>query len=187
MTNAVNLSSFGTNGGLALPTWTTGTRPASPVNGQTGFNTTLNGVETYSTSSSKWEVIAYFTVPGAPTIGTATVTGTTTATVSYTAPTDTGSGTSGQGITSYTAVSSPGGITGTLSQSGSGTITVSGLTPNTAYTFTVYATNGAGNGPSSAASNSITTYKLPDAPTIGTATVTGSTTATVSYTAPAPT
>jgi hypothetical protein len=174
MTNAVNLSALGTNTGLALPTWTTATRPASPVNGQTGFNTTLDAVETYSTLSDKWEVVASFTIPGAPTIGTATPTGQTTATVAYTAPANTGAGTSSQTITSYTAVASPGGATGTLSQSGSGTITVTGLTGNTTYTFTVYATNQAGNGPSSAASNSILTYTVPDAPTVGTPATNGS-------------
>lgn len=93
------------------------------------------------------------TVPNAPTIGTATATGPTTATVTYTAPAYDGGAT----IISYTAVSSPGGITGTLSQAGSGTITVSGLTAATSYTFTVYATNSVGNSASSAASNSITT------------------------------
>ena len=92
-------------------------------------------------------------VPGAPTIGTATATGSTTATVSFTAPANNGNAT----ITSYTAVSSPGSITGTLSQSGSGTISVSGLSGGTSYTFTVYATNSVGNSSSSSASNSITT------------------------------
>jgi hypothetical protein len=93
-----------------------------------------------------------FTVPGAPTIGTATATGATTATVVFTAPASDG----GTAITSYTATSSPAGGTGTLSQAGSGTITVTGLTTNTSYTFTVKATNGVGEGPASAASNSVT-------------------------------
>jgi hypothetical protein len=69
-------------------------------------------------------------VPGAPTIGTATQTGSTTATVAFTAPSFDG----GSPITSYTATSSPAGGTGTLSQSGSGTITVTGLSGATAYT-----------------------------------------------------
>lgn len=94
---------------------------------------------------------SYGTRPFAPTIGTATTTGATTASVSYTAPTNDG----GSPITSYTATSSPGGFTGTLSTSGSGTINVSGLTTNTYYTFRVAATNAAGTGASSAASNSI--------------------------------
>ena len=92
-------------------------------------------------------------VPSAPTIGTATQTGSTTATVVYTAPASNG----GSVITSYTATSSPSGGTGTLSQAGSGTITVTGLTGNTSYTFTVTATNVAGTSAASAASNSITT------------------------------
>ena len=94
-----------------------------------------------------------FTVPNAPTIGTATATGSTTATITFTAPAFDGNST----ITSYTATSSPGGITGTLSQAGSGTITVSGLTPSTSYTFTVTATNAIGTSDPSSASNSITT------------------------------
>ena len=95
-------------------------------------------------------------VPGAPTGVSASATGTTTATVSFTAPGSNG----GLTITSYTAVSSPGSITGTLSQAGSGTITISGLSPSTSYTFTVYATNSKGNSASSSASNSITTAAL---------------------------
>ena len=104
---------------------------------------------------------AYVSAPGAPTIGTATQTGPTTATVSYTAPASNG----GSVITSYTATSSPGSVTGTLSQAGSGTITVTGLTTGTAYTFTVTATNAVGTGPASAASNSVT----PTLPAIGSA------------------
>jgi uncharacterized membrane protein len=95
--------------------------------------------------------------PGAPTIGTATATGQTTATVVFTQPASDG----GSVITSYTATSSPSGITGTLSQAGSGTITVSGLTSATSYTFTVTATNAIGTSAASAASNSITTFEAP--------------------------
>lgn len=86
--------------------------------------------------------------PGAPTIGTASIsTGSTTASVAYTAPTD-----AGTGAVTYTATSSPGGLTGT----GASPISVSGLTVGTAYTFTVAGTTPGGTGPSSAASNSIT-------------------------------
>jgi alpha-tubulin suppressor-like RCC1 family protein len=90
--------------------------------------------------------------PDAPTIGVATANGSTAATVTFTAPTFNG----GRTITTYTATSSPGSITGTLSQAGSGTIDVSGLTTGVSYTFTVTATNALGTSSPSSASNSIT-------------------------------
>jgi hypothetical protein len=91
--------------------------------------------------------------PPAPTIGAVTTTGATTATVSFTAP----SGNGGSLITSYTAISNPGGITGSITQAGSGTIDVTGLSPSTSYTFTVKATNSIGTSNASSASASITT------------------------------
>ncbi len=87
-------------------------------------------------------------VPGAPTIGAA-VADNGQATISFTAPAYTG----GSAITGYTVTSTPGGLTGTGSAS---PITVTGLTNGTAYTFTVVATNSAGNSAASAASNSVT-------------------------------
>lgn len=87
------------------------------------------------------------TVPGAPTIGTATA-GSGSASITFTA------GTAGStATTGYTATSTPGGFTGTSAAS---PITVAGLTNGTAYTFTVHATDTAGNSPESAASNSVT-------------------------------
>ena len=122
----------------------------------------------------------FATIPDAPGIGTATATSDTAATVAYTAPANDGGAT----ITSYVATSTPGSITGTLSTAGSGTITVSGLTTGTSYTFTVHAVNSVGNSAESSASGSITTWSVPDAPGISTATATSNTTATVAYTAP---
>lgn len=87
-------------------------------------------------------------IPGAPTIGTATA-GDRQASVSFTAPASNG----GASITGYTVTSSPGGFTGSGSSS---PIAVTGLTNGTAYTFTVTATNSAGTGAASAASNSVT-------------------------------
>ena len=141
----------------------TGTGASSPVtvtgltNG-TAYTFTVTATNSYGTgtASGSSNSATPYGVPGAPTIGTATSTGTTTATVSFTAPASNG----GSTITSYTAVSSPGSVTGTLSQAGSGTITVSGLSAGTSYTFTVYATNAAGNSATSSASNSITTTQL---------------------------
>ena len=99
----------------------------------------------------------YGAKPDAPTVGTATATGTTTATLTFSAPAFDG----GVTITSYTATSSPGGITSTLNQSGGGTFNITGLSPGTAYTFSVTATNAIGTSASSGASNSITTYSVP--------------------------
>ena len=90
------------------------------------------------------------TVPNAPTISGVT-SGDGQADVAFTAPADNG----GPTIISYTATSSPGGFTGTLSQAGGGTITVTGLTNGTAYSFTVIATNSAGTSSPSAASNAV--------------------------------
>ncbi|MFM7462449.1 MAG: fibronectin type III domain-containing protein, partial [Burkholderiales bacterium] len=89
-------------------------------------------------------------MPGAPTIGTATG-GNTSASVAFTAPASDG----GSPITSYTATSSPGSFTGTCTAPCT-SITVTGLTNGTAYTFTVTATNALGQGTASAASNSVT-------------------------------
>ena len=93
----------------------------------------------------------FATVPVAPVSVYAYVTGATTAGVTFIAQGDGGST-----ITSYVATSTPGSITGTLSQAGSGTISVSGLTTGTAYTFTIHAVNAIGNSAESVASNSIT-------------------------------
>ncbi len=87
-------------------------------------------------------------VPGAPTEVSATA-GNGEAMVTFTAPTDNG----GSPITGYIVTSQPGNITAT----GTGTtITVTGLTNGTAYTFSVKAVNDAGYSAASAPSNSVT-------------------------------
>ena len=94
---------------------------------------------------------------GTPFSVCAKVGGPTTATVYFTPPLNAASMT----ITNYTALSSPGGITGTGSTS---PILVSGLSGNTTYTFTVAAITASGTGTYSAASLPITT---PIQPPIG--------------------
>jgi len=158
MTNTLLSSYSCTNTSYTLFTYTF-TAPSS--------NTFYFGIESVSATSTPWYLafddFSMITVPGAPTIGTATVSGVSgTASVPFTAPASNG----GSAITSYTATSNPGSITGTLSQAGSGTITVSGLTNGTAYTFTVTATNAVGTSVASSASNSVTPYSTPAAPTI---------------------
>jgi len=89
-------------------------------------------------------------VPGAPTIGTAVLVSSTEVDVAFTAPASSG----GIAITGYTVTANPGGATAT----GSGSpVRVTGLTPGTSYTFIVTATNSAGTGSASAASNAVVT------------------------------
>ena len=134
--------------------------------------TNANGNSPASTASNS---VTPSSVPGAPTIGTATA-GNAQTIVAFTAPASNG----GSPITGYTVTSNPGNITGTGSTS---PITVTGLTNGTAYTFTVVATNANGNSLPSSASNSVTPSTVPGAPSIGTATK-GNTQATVAFTAP---
>ena len=141
-----------------------------------------------SANSSASTSITPADVPNAPTINLVTSPTTNTgstgsAIVNYSAPADNGGAT----ITSYTAVSTPDSITASVSTAASGTITVTGLTKGTAYTFVVYATNRVGNSANSNTSSSITPLTFPAAPTIGTATATGPNSATVAFTAPSDT
>jgi large repetitive protein len=85
-------------------------------------------------------------IPDAPTIGSATA-GMVSASVAFTPSTTGGT------VSTYTATSTPGSITGTSATS---PITVSGLTAGTSYTFKVKGTNSTGTGAESSASNSIT-------------------------------
>ena len=96
----------------------------------------------------KWTDGPPVTVPGAPTIGTATA-GNASASVTFTAPASDG----GSPITGYTVTSSSGSITGSGAAS---PITVTGLTNGTTYTFSVTATNGVGTGLASGPSNAVT-------------------------------
>ena len=89
-------------------------------------------------------------VPDAPTGVSASATGQTTASVSFSAPANNG----GSAITSFTVTSSPAGGTATGASS---PLTVTGLTASTSYTFTVTATNAVGTSVASSASSSITT------------------------------
>lgn len=91
------------------------------------------------------------TIPDAPIIGIATASSTQTS-VSFTAPISDGD----PPITLYTAIASPGGNIGTVSQAGSGTIIVPNLINGIAYTFTVTATNAVGTSASSSPSNLVT-------------------------------
>ncbi len=109
--------------------------------GQAGNDTYLAA----PTVSQTFEVIS--SVPGKPTHVTATP-GNAQATVSFTTPASDG----GSAIIKYIVKSND----GIIAEGTSTTITVTGLTNGTSYTFTVTAINAKGEGPASDPSNSVT-------------------------------
>jgi len=117
--------------------------------------------------------------PDAVTIGTATDVGTSRAFNNGASVVTFTPAATGPAATSYTVTSSPGGYTATGASS---PITVTGLQSNTSYTFTVVSNNASGPSLTSSATASMTATTVPQAPTIGTATGSG-TTASVPFTA----
>ena len=135
----------------------------------TEYTFTVSATNIFGSSSSSIASSSVITKPEAPTIGSSTVLSSTSVSVAFTPPTGTGT------IIGYTVTSSPGDIiaTGTSSP-----ITVSGLTANTAYSFSVTATNSSGTSIASSSvsrdfggifGNIVTT--TPSSPTIVNATV----------------
>jgi len=116
----------------------------------------------YSRNLGTGEGIELYTVVFAPEPPTMVVAGAGDgeATISFNAPANDG----GDSISSYTVTSTPDGITANGTES---PITVSGLSNGTAYTFTVIATNSAGNSIESEASEAVTpgVLSVPDVPT----------------------
>lgn len=155
---------------------------AALINGATTYVLSIGQAVTLVPDGANWQVTstvaATVSVPGAPTIGTATA-GVSSVSVAFTPPAFNG----GSTITSYTVTTSTG-------QTGTGTsspIVVTGCPAGTAATATVHAANIIGNSAESSASNSYTPSAVPSAPgapTIGTA-VAGDTQATANWTAPA--
>lgn len=142
----------------------TATGPASPVTIAGLTNGSTYVITAYATNSSgngpesPIKTVTPLGLPGAPTNVTAT-SGNGLATVSFTPPANTG----GAPNLSYSVASSPGGITVTA---GGSPVQVNGLINGTTYTFTVRASNAAGNGPASAPSNPVTpnAFTIPSPP-----------------------
>ena len=124
------------------------------------FSVYATNIAGNSAASSVLSAIIPFRKPDAPT-GVSGLSQNSSVRVSWTAPFNQGST-----ITNYTITSSPsaGNSPLTVDNVLSGTIT--GLTNGTSYTFTVYATNAAGNGSASTASSTVIPATVPIAPTL---------------------
>jgi predicted RNA-binding protein with TRAM domain len=187
--SGISTYKYSTDGGATFKTRASGST-ASPIDITTvssGTGTLVNGtsynvqikavnaqgdgVATATTTSTLFVVPTNVVATAGGNITAATA-ATAQASVSFTAPVG-----SNSNLLYYTVTSNPGSKTGT----GSGSpIVVSGLTTNTPYTFTVAAYTAAGIGSASSASatkttlnTDVVTAKVPNAPTNGTATVTG--------------
>jgi hypothetical protein len=149
--------------GMTATTWAPGPGDPSGLAAPTNLHSTA---VTSSTIALAWNAVALaagyevavLTVPGAPTIGTATA-GVGSASVAFSPSASNG----GSSILDYTATSSPGGFTSTGAAS---PLTVGGLAGGTSYRFTAKARNIAGQSPASGLSNAVT-------PTSGSAGTTG--------------
>lgn len=106
--------------------------------------------------------VNFITLPATPSACSLTVTGTTTATLSITSPTQGNAAT----MTAYYKLNSGSWTSaGTITSGGTITKNLTGLTAGTAYTATVKITNSSGDS-GTLASSSVTTYKAPNTPTV---------------------
>ncbi len=139
--------------GPAATTATTGSLAAGNYTAQVRAVNAIGNSDA-SPASAQQTIVAPATVPGAPTIGNATLSGTSGATVRWFAPADNG----GSAITGYQVSTDNGGWTsaGTASP-----FIVTGLAAGD-HTFRIRAVNAQGAGAASGASNAITV--LPAAP-----------------------
>ncbi|MEO6493319.1 MAG: fibronectin type III domain-containing protein, partial [Ilumatobacteraceae bacterium] len=127
------------------------------TNGTTySFTVTATSSTGTGPASAPIAAVVPFTVPAAPIAPTATA-GANSVTISWTAPAN-----NGRPITGYTVTGVPGGSCTTATTS----CTIAGLTAGTSYTFRVFATNAAGDGPASAASTAVTVLGPVVAPSV---------------------
>jgi hypothetical protein len=160
-----------------------GATVGTPTNGPATITATTAGTTRYagtSATSSPIDIVTPTTAPRQPT-GVTAVAGDGSAVVTWVPPADSG----GAGITSYMVTGSPGGGVSTAEGSATSAV-VTGLTNGATYTFTVTATNDAGDSAPSSASNAVTPVApvtAPGQPTAVTATA-GNGSATVTWAPP---
>jgi hypothetical protein len=194
---SVSFTAPASNGGSPITGYTvtsspggfTGTGTASPI-AVTGLTngtaytfkvTATNAVGTGAASAASNSVTpaAPTTVPGPPTIGTATG-GNGQASVTFTAPASNG----GSPITTYTVYAFDGTTDTAVATGTASPIVATGLVNGRRYTSLVGATNAVGAGSFSGFSNHVLVGTVPGEPTIGAATA-GNGQASVAFTAPA--
>lgn len=141
---------------------TSGNQPYAGGGGGGSYNAGTNQINTAGAQSGDGQVtITWSDAPGAPT-GVAATSGNAQLTVSFSAPTQTGS----SSITGYTASCTPQGGGSPIAAAGaSSPIVVTGLTNGTTYNCTVTATNASDTGPtSSPVASGTPAAVVPDAP-----------------------
>ncbi len=178
ITGADATMEYSTNSGM---TWKAYDESNPPTFGGTQ-TVQVRVAEDTSTGTPTGAVTTLYFTPEPPTapLGVQAVAGNGQATISFTPPANNG----GSPIKKYVVTSQPDGIT---AEGTTGSITVTGLTNGTAYTFTVVAVNSAGDSPASAPTTSVTptgTAGAPSAPLNVTA-VAGNGEATISFAPPA--
>jgi len=149
-----------------IPSGNTAGRPSSPVIGDTYYNGQLEILEIYN--GTQW--VANSAPPATPTIVSVTDTG---GAIAYatggTLTVVVAAGSGGATPLQYNVVTDVGGYS--ASSSGT-TVTLSGLTPGS-YTVSANASNNFGTTVNSSPSSSVSASTVPQAPTIGTTTLSG--------------
>jgi hypothetical protein len=155
-----------------IPSGNTAARPSNPVIGDTYYNGEIVALEIYD--GTNWKVMRTEGFPpGAPTISSVTDSSSSLAYSSTAGTLDVvfvPAGTGGT-VAQYNAFTTSGGHSGftTVGE----TVVITGLTPGTAYTVYGNAQNGSGTSVNTANFSPVTPTTKPQAPTIGTTTLSG--------------